>query len=74
DDDASDVGILASIASVSGGCFGNMIFGYILDKTHKFKLVTSVVLIANTITSIGQAVCLLIKNKCGAVFFIPLNG
>ncbi|KAL3280220.1 hypothetical protein HHI36_017718 [Cryptolaemus montrouzieri] len=74
DDDSSEVGILTSITCISGGCFGTMIFGYILDKTHKFKLVAFTVLLANTLASIGQAVCFVNSYKLGVMIIVPING
>ncbi|KAL3269459.1 hypothetical protein HHI36_008529 [Cryptolaemus montrouzieri] len=38
-DNENNIGILVLISIVSGGIFASIFSGYILDKTHKFKLI-----------------------------------
>lgn len=32
-----DIGIISLTAIIAGGCFGNVLWGHILDKYHLFK-------------------------------------
>ncbi|KAL3280217.1 hypothetical protein HHI36_017716 [Cryptolaemus montrouzieri] len=74
DDHGTDLGILTCITCISGGCFGTMFFGYILDKTHKFKLVAFTVLLANTLAGIIQAAFFIKSYKPGVMIIVPING
>ncbi|KAK9882168.1 hypothetical protein WA026_019685 [Henosepilachna vigintioctopunctata] len=67
-------GFLTSAAIISGGCFGTVFFGYLLDRTHKFKWISCFALTSNTILSILQAVFMLTSNKIATCIIIPLNG
>ncbi|XP_044761483.1 uncharacterized MFS-type transporter C09D4.1-like isoform X2 [Coccinella septempunctata] len=73
-DNDSDLGILTSATVLLGGCCGSVIFGYLLDKTHKFKLVSFLVLFANLLATIAQAITLLCKSRIGTFIAVPING
>ncbi|KAK9882166.1 hypothetical protein WA026_019683 [Henosepilachna vigintioctopunctata] len=74
DEDNSLAGILSSVATISGGCFGTLIFGYLLDRTHKFKLISFLVLLFNLIFSIGEVIALLMSNKIATCITVALYG
>ncbi|KAL3280222.1 hypothetical protein HHI36_017719 [Cryptolaemus montrouzieri] len=68
------LGILTAVSCVAGGSLGTMFFGYILDVTHKFRLVTFSVLLLNTITFTIQAYYFLTSNFIGVIISVPING
>ncbi|KAK9692493.1 Major Facilitator Superfamily [Popillia japonica] len=74
-----DAGLLALIAVVSGGCVGSLLFGFILDKTHKFKLTTFTILFLSSIFFILTAISLEKQHRIftfitGGVFGFFLAG
>ncbi|XP_019872023.1 uncharacterized MFS-type transporter C09D4.1 [Aethina tumida] len=66
-----DAGIIASIAIITGGCIGSLIFGLILDKTHQFKRVTFLTLLASSISLICVLVVFENKSRVGTFIAIP---
>ncbi|XP_060529253.1 uncharacterized MFS-type transporter C09D4.1-like isoform X1 [Cylas formicarius] len=70
----SDVGLVGFLAIIMGGCVGSVIFGVILDKTHKFKLVSFVILISSSISYVPVVISLVEKSRIGSFIAIPLFG
>nr|CAI5826100.1 unnamed protein product [Callosobruchus analis] len=73
-DGGTDVGIITLCSIISGGCIGSVIFGIILDKTHKFKKTTIAAMIFATVTF---AVCIYMfvtKSRLATFFATPLFG
>ncbi|XP_045482815.1 uncharacterized MFS-type transporter C09D4.1-like [Harmonia axyridis] len=73
-DNDRDLGILTFATVLSGGCLGSIIFGYILDRTHNFRLVSFLVLFANLLSCIAQAVTMLMRSRIGTFITVPING
>nr|CAH7732843.1 unnamed protein product [Callosobruchus chinensis] len=73
-DGGTDVGIITLCSIISGGCIGSVIFGLILDKTHKFKKTTVAAMIFSAVTF---AVCIYMfvtKSRLATFFTTPLFG
>ncbi|KAL3269456.1 hypothetical protein HHI36_008526 [Cryptolaemus montrouzieri] len=73
-EDGKNVGVLTLMAIISGGVFGTIIFGYILDKTHKFKSVSFLVLTMNFATWVMVIICFHCRFVLATFFVVPLNG
>ncbi|CAH1969279.1 unnamed protein product [Acanthoscelides obtectus] len=70
----TDVGIITLCSIISGGCIGSLIFGFILDKTHKFKKTT---IAAMLFSVVSYAVCIymfITKSRLVTFFTTPLFG
>ncbi|KAK9882167.1 hypothetical protein WA026_019684 [Henosepilachna vigintioctopunctata] len=70
----NDVSFITFAAVISGGCFGNIFFGYVLDKTHQFKIVSLLVLLANTLSTVAQVITMEMGSRTGSFISISLNG
>lgn len=73
-DGQQDAGVIGLITIISGGCVGSMIFGIILDKTHKFKKISFYVLAASAIAFIFVIVSFETKSRIGTYVAIPIWG
>ncbi|KAG5892528.1 hypothetical protein JTB14_011117 [Gonioctena quinquepunctata] len=70
----TDVGLIALLAIIIGGCIGSLVFGFILDKTHEFKKTSFAVLFCSTVTFAIVVVSIEVKIKILTYFTIPLFG
>ncbi|XP_008197858.2 heme transporter FLVCR2 [Tribolium castaneum] len=70
----SEAGIISALAVVAGGCIGSVIFGYVLDKWHHFKLTTFSIIISSAVTYIFVMVSMEEKAQLATYFTIPLFG
>nr|XP_008197855.1 PREDICTED: feline leukemia virus subgroup C receptor-related protein 2 isoform X2 [Tribolium castaneum] len=68
------VGIIAALTVVAGGCIGSIIFGYVLDKWHHFKLTTFFIVFFAAVTFSLQIVLMEAKAQLATYFTIPLFG
>ncbi|XP_008197851.2 heme transporter FLVCR2 isoform X2 [Tribolium castaneum] len=68
------VGLIAALAVVAGGCIGSVIFGYVLDKWHHFKLTTFFIVFFAAVTFSLQIVLMEAKAQLATYFTIPLFG
>ncbi|KAL1500912.1 hypothetical protein ABEB36_006331 [Hypothenemus hampei] len=73
-DNERDAGVIALLAIVAGGCIGSMVFGFILDKTHKFKVVGLVVLSMSALLTIAVGLSLILESRVAAFIIIPIFG
>ncbi|KAK9879956.1 hypothetical protein WA026_008466 [Henosepilachna vigintioctopunctata] len=68
------LGILVLVGILSGGVFGTLLFGYILDKTHQYKKVSFCVLALNCIFWICLSISFQLQSEIGSFIFIPAFG
>ncbi|RZC41191.1 feline leukemia virus subgroup C receptor-related protein 2-like [Asbolus verrucosus] len=69
-----EIGIICALAVVAGGCFGSVVFGYILDKWHRFKLTSFFIIITSGITYIFVVYTMEEGLKLATYFTIPIFG
>ncbi|XP_044266907.1 feline leukemia virus subgroup C receptor-related protein 2-like isoform X2 [Tribolium madens] len=69
-----EVGIIAALAVVAGGCIGSVIFGYVLDKWHHFKLTTFFIVFCSAVAFSFEIVSMEEKAQLATYFTIPLFG
>nr|XP_008197851.1 PREDICTED: feline leukemia virus subgroup C receptor-related protein 2 [Tribolium castaneum] len=68
------VGLIAALAVVAGGCIGSVIFGYVLDKWHHFKLTTFFIVFFSAVTFGFEVVSLEARAQLATYFTAPLFG
>ncbi|VEN46998.1 unnamed protein product [Callosobruchus maculatus] len=73
-DGGTDVGIITLCSIISGGCIGSVIFGLILDKTHKFKKTTFLAMIFAAVTFAVNMYMFITKSRLATFFTTPLFG
>ncbi|XP_044754840.1 uncharacterized MFS-type transporter C09D4.1-like [Coccinella septempunctata] len=56
-DSLLDLTYITAITSISGGMIGNYLFGYILDKTLKYKLFTFMIFLCMAVSYAAMAIC-----------------
>ncbi|XP_044269932.1 uncharacterized MFS-type transporter C09D4.1-like [Tribolium madens] len=69
-----EVGIIAAITVITGGCIGSVIFGYVLDKWHHFKLTTFFIVFFSAVTFSFEIVSMEEKAQLATYFTVPLFG
>lgn len=69
-----DIGIISLTAIIAGGCFGNVLWGHILDKYHLFKKTAFAVLTFSSITYVLMACSIMLKSRIATYFTIPIFG
>ncbi|CAH0555889.1 unnamed protein product [Brassicogethes aeneus] len=73
-DHIDDAGYLAAAAIIAGGCIGSIIFGIILDKTHKFKLTSFCTLFLSAVSLVLLLLVFMYKSRMASFTVIPLLG
>ncbi|XP_030768260.1 uncharacterized MFS-type transporter C09D4.1-like [Sitophilus oryzae] len=69
-----DSGILGLLSIFSGGCLASMLFGIVLDKTHRFKLISVFILIFSAISYLCVVVSLMLESRIGSYISITAFG
>ncbi|XP_022917980.2 choline/ethanolamine transporter flvcr2a-like [Onthophagus taurus] len=69
-----DAGLIALVAILVGGVGGSIIFGVILDKTHRFKLTTFTIIFLGSLFFLGAAFLLEEQQETSVFVIIVLFG
>ncbi|XP_064211260.1 uncharacterized MFS-type transporter C09D4.1-like isoform X2 [Tribolium castaneum] len=68
------IGIIAALTVVAGGCIGSVVFGYVLDKWHHFKLTAFSIIFCSAIAFSFQIVSMEVRAQLATYFTLPLFG
>ncbi|CAG9816182.1 unnamed protein product [Phaedon cochleariae] len=68
----TDLGITTGLSIICGGVIGSTFFGFLLDKTHQFKKLSITVLVMSCLCFILEAYTVLMSNRVGTFFTIPI--
>ncbi|XP_068898515.1 uncharacterized MFS-type transporter C09D4.1-like [Tenebrio molitor] len=69
-----EVGIICAMAVIAGGCIGSVVFGYILDRWHRFKLTSFLIIIASGVAYLFVVLSMEENSQLATYFTIPIFG